>query len=155
MEPYLIAKALHIFSSFLLFGAGIGTAFQMIWAMRGNRAEVVAGVGRGVVAADWLFTTPAGIAQPLTGIWLAHLTGWSLTESWLLLTYALYALAFAAWAPVVYLQYRIRDICAKAPPGPVPPEARQLYRIWFALGWPGFGALVGILWLMVSKPQLF
>lgn len=155
MDPYLLARTLHILSAMVLFGTGIGTAFQMVWAMRGDRAEVVAGVGRGVVAADWLFTLPAGIAQPLTGIWLAHLAGWSLTEDWLVATYALYALAFAAWAPVVWLQYRIRDLCRAAPPGPVPEPARRLYRIWFALGWPGFGALVGVIWLMVSKPTLF
>ena len=155
MDPYLLAKTLHIFSAMVLFGTGIGTAFQMVWAMRGDRAEVVAGVGRGVVAADWLFTLPAGIAQPLTGLWLAHLAGWPPTADWLVATYALYLLAFAAWAPVVWLQYRIRDLCRAAPPGPVPAEARRLYRIWFALGWPGFGALVAVIWLMVSKPDLF
>ncbi len=155
MDAYLLARTLHILSAMVLFGTGIGTAFQMVWAMRGGRAEVVAGVGRGVVAADWLFTLPAGIAQPLTGIWLAHLAGWPLTADWLVATYALYALAFAAWAPVVWLQYRIRDLCRAAPPGPVPHEARRLYRIWFALGWPGFGALVAVIWLMVSKPELF
>ena len=155
MDLYQIAKTLHILSAMVLFGAGMGTAFQMVWAIRGDRAEVVTGVRPGVVAADGLFTTPAGIAQPLTGIWLAHLAGWDLTEGWLLLTYALYALAFAAWAPVVWLQYRIRDLCRAAPPRPVPAKARQLYRIWFTLGWPGFGALVGIIWLMVSKPVLF
>ena len=57
--------------------------------------------------------------------------------------------------PVVALQYRIRDLCRAAPPGPVPPEARRLYRLWVLLGWPGFGALVAVIWLMVSKPELF
>jgi uncharacterized membrane protein len=153
MDAYLIAKWLHILSATVLFGTGIGTAFQMVWAMRGNRAEVVAGVGSGVVAADWLFTLPAGIVQPLTGFWLAHLAGWSLTAPWLLLTYALYLVALAAWLPVVWLQYRIRDLCRAAGPGPVPDKARRLYRIWFLLGWPGFGALVAVFWLMVSRPD--
>jgi hypothetical protein len=54
------------------------------------------GLGAGVVMADWLFTLPAGLAQPATGLWLAHLTGWSLTEPWLILTYALYLIALAA-----------------------------------------------------------
>ena len=155
MDLFLLAKTLHILSATVLFGTGIGTAFQMVRAMRGDRAEVVAGVGAGVVMADWLFTLPAGIAQPVTGLWLVHLAGWSLTEPWLLLTYALYLIALSAWLPVVWLQYRIRDLCRAAPPGPVPEPARRLYRIWFALGWPGFGALVGVIWLMVSKPTLF
>lgn len=155
MEPYLIAKWLHILSSTVLFGTGMGTAFAMVWAMRSNRAEVVAWVASGVVVADWLFTLPSGLAQPLTGIWLAHEAGYSLTEDWLLVTYATYILAFLAWAPVVWLQYRIRDLARAAPPGPLPARARRLYHIWFALGWPAFGALVAVFWLMVSKPQLF
>jgi uncharacterized membrane protein len=152
MDPYLIAKWLHILSATVLFGTGIGTAFQMVWAMRGNRAKVVAVVGAGVVMADWLFTVPAGLVQPLSGLWLVHLQGWSLTADWLLATYVLYAVAFAAWVPVVWLQYRIRDLARAAAPGPVPAEARRLYHQWFALGWPGFGALVAVFWLMISKP---
>lgn len=54
MDLFLLAKTLHILSATVLFGTGIGTAFQMVRAMRGDRAEVVAGVGAGVVMADWL-----------------------------------------------------------------------------------------------------
>lgn len=153
MDTFLLAKWLHILSATVLFGTGIGTAFQMVWAMRSDRAELVAGVGAGVVMADWLFTLPAGLMQPATGIWLAHLSGWSLSAPWLVYTYVLYLIAFAAWVPVVILQYRIRDICRRAASAPVPAEARRLYRIWFMLGWPGFGALVAVFWLMVSKPD--
>lgn len=155
MDLYLTAKWLHVLSSTVLFGAGIGTAFSMLWAMRSGRSEVVGAVAGGVVVADWIFTTPAGLVQPLTGLWLVQKTGFSLWEDWLLATYALYVLAFFAWAPVVWLQYRIRNIALTAAPGPLPAAARRLYRIWFALGWPGFGTLVGVFWLMISKPDLF
>jgi uncharacterized membrane protein len=158
MDPYFIAKWLHILSSTLLFGTGIGTAFQMVMAMQTGRAQTVADVAAAVVRADWLFTTPAGLVQPLTGLWLIHLAGWHLTEPWLLATYALYLLAFLCWAPVLHLQIRIRDLCRAAAlsgpgPGPgIPPAAIRLYRIWFALGWPAFAALVAIFWLMITKP---
>lgn len=156
MDPYLTAKWLHILSSTLLFGTGIGTAFQMVWVMRGGTAGQVGRVAGGVVMADWLFTTPAGIAQPLTGLWLVHEAGYALTEPWLLATYGLYVLAFLCWAPVVHLQIRIRNLCRAAPPdGPVPPKALRLYRLWFALGWPAFTALVAVFWLMVTKPAAF
>ena len=153
MDPYLTAKWLHILSSTILFGTGIGTAFHMVWAMRRGTAGTVANTAAGVVVADWVFTTPAGILQPATGLWLALQTGYSPAEPWLLATYALYLLAFACWAPVVHLQLRIRDLCRAVPPEqPIPDAALRLYRVWFALGWPGFAALVGIFWLMVSKP---
>lgn len=155
MDPHDLAKWLHILSSTVLFGTGIGTAFQMVFAMRGGSAGQVARTAAGVVWADWIFTTPAGLVQPLSGLWLIQLGGFSLTEPWLLAAYALYVLAFMCWAPVVHLQIRIRNLCRAArPDGPVPARARALYRIWFALGLPAFSALVAIFWLMVSKPAI-
>ena len=157
MDPYLTAKWLHILSSTLLFGTGIGTAFQMIWAMRSRHTATIHSATSGVVVADWVFTTPAGVLQPLTGIWLAHLSGYSLAEPWLIVTYALYILAFCCWAPVVHLQIRIRNLARQALSAgtDLPEAAFSAYRIWFLLGWPAFAALLAIYWLMVAKPGLW
>ncbi len=156
-DPYLIAKWLHILSSTVLFGTGIGTAFQMVWAMRTGKVETVHSVASGVVVADWIFTTPAGVIQPLTGLWLISLQGYSLTEPWLVVTYGLYLLAFACWLPVVRLQIGIRDQAAEAlwQGAGLPRGIRDAYRRWFMLGWPAFASLVGIFWLMISKPTLW
>ena len=155
MDPYLIAKWLHILSSTVLFGTGIGTAFQMVWAWRTRNPQTIADVSAGVVWADWLFTTPAGIVQPLTGFWLLSLQGWSLTEPWLLASYVLYAVAFTCWATVVHLQIRIRNAARTAANDktPLPAETSRLFRIWFTLGWPAFAALVAVFWLMITKPD--
>ena len=157
VDPYLLAKWLHILSSTVLFGTGIGTAFQMVWAMHTGRVETVHSVASGVVVADWIFTTPAGIVQPLTGLWLIYLAGYGLFEPWLVVTYLLYALAFACWFPVVKFQIRIRDLAAQAlaDGSPLPEDVRRLYRIWFVLGWPAFAALITVFWLMISKPALW
>ena len=157
MDPYLTVKWLHVLSSTVLFGTGIGTAFQMVWAMRGRDPAVIARVAGGVVVADWLFTTPAGLIQPLTGLWLIHLAGYDLWEPWLVVTYGLYLLAFVCWAPVVGLQIRIRDLAREAAGtgAPLPDAARRAYAVWFALGWPAFLALIAVFWLMVSKPPLW
>lgn len=155
MDWYDITKWLHILGSTVLFGTGAGTAFQMVMAMRGGDPAVIAAVARNVVIADWVFTTPAGILQPITGITLVYLTGVPLTEPWLLIVYALYVLAFVAWVPVVWLQHRIRDLAAQsaAAEQPLCEKSRTHYRLWFALGWPAFMALLGVFWLMVSRPQ--
>ncbi|MGL6211353.1 MAG: DUF2269 family protein [Paracoccaceae bacterium] len=155
MDPYLLARWLHILSSTVLFGTGIGTAFQMVWAMRTGRVETIHSTASGVVVADWLFTLPAGLIQPATGLWLIHLAGHSFTAPWLLATYALYVVAFCCWVPVVLLQQRIRDLAAEALANgdPLPKAALRAYRIWFALGWPAFAALVAVFWLMVHKPE--
>ncbi|MGX9354873.1 DUF2269 family protein [Roseobacteraceae bacterium S113] len=156
MDPYLTAKWLHILSSTVLFGTGIGTAFQMVWAMHLGEGRALHATARGVVLADWLFTTPAGVIQPATGLWLIWLQGWSLWEDWLVVSYGLYVLAFCCWVPVVKLQLRMRDVTAALPAdAPVPEAARRAYRLWFALGWPAFIALTGVFWLMVHKPSIW
>lgn len=154
MDAYLFAKWLHIIGSTVLFGTGIGTAFQMVWAMRTGKVETIHSVASGVVIADWIFTTPAGLVQPLSGLWLIWLQGYSLTEPWLLATYALYSVAFCAWLPVVGLQIRIRNLAAQAFANgqPLPAAAHNAYRVWFALGWPAFLALTAVYWLMIAKP---
>lgn len=153
MDAYLTAKWLHILSSAVLLGTGIGTAFMMIWAMRSDTAQIIHHTAAGAVVAGALFSAPALLVQAATGLWLIHLQGYPLTEPWLLLTYALYVLAFVTWLPVVGLQIRMRTLTAGA--ASVPPLARRAYGLWCALGWPGFLALAAIFWLMVRRPPLW
>lgn len=157
MDYYLLTKWIHILSSTVLFGTGMGTAFQMVAAMHMRDARVIAGVAKNVVIADWIFTTPAGIIQPLSGLLLIYLQGWSLWEPWLIITYILYIIAFAAWAPVVWLQQQIRDMASEAAEHEteISQKCGRYYRIWFTLGWPAFISLTGVFWLMVAKPDLW
>ena len=155
MAEYELIKWMHIIGSTVLFGTGAGTAFQMVAAMRGQDPSVIGVVAKNVVLADWIFTTPAGVLQPVTGVTLVYLTGVSLLEPWLVLVYALYLVAFLAWAPVVWLQHQIRDLALEAASKglPLPEKCLRYYRIWFTLGWPAFIALMAIFWLMISRPQ--
>ena len=110
MDRYLLLKYVHVISSTLLFGTGLGTAFHGWMAHRSGDPRAIAVVGRNVVLADWLFTAPAVVAQPLTGMALAHLTGFPLTSGWLLLSIVLYVLVGACWLPVVWLQIRMHAL---------------------------------------------
>ncbi len=154
MSAYEIVKVLHIVSATVLFGTGIGTAFVVWRADRSGDVAAIAFAARHAVVADWLFTTPAVIFQPLSGLWLAHIAGYDLDEAWLVWAYALYALAAACWLPVVWLQIRMRRLAAEAAAGGTPPlEAyRRCMRAWFVLGWPAFLALLVIFILMVARP---
>lgn len=154
MQTYLIAKWLHVLSSTLLFGTGLGSAFYMYVTSRSRDAHVIASVARHVVIADWVFTTPAVIVQPVTGLWLADLAGFPLTTRWLGWSIALYLLAGAAWLPVVWMQIRMRDMAALAArSGTELPAAYWAYlRAWVTLGAIAFTALVIVFYLMVAKP---
>jgi len=157
IDAYFALKWVHILSSTVLFGTGLGTAFHMWFAhLRGDVATVAVVTGN-VVLADWLFTMTAGIVQPVTGVLLAVEAGHDLTASWLVVTYMLYVLAALCWFPVVLLQIRVRDIARQsaAEGSTLPAGYRRYMRIWFALGWPAFLSLIGIFYLMVAKPDLW
>ena len=106
----IIVKTLHILSSTLLFGTGIGTAFYLLVSSWSRDAHVVANVARYVVIADWIFTATTIVFQPLSGIYLARLMGLSLLTPWLYWSIVLYLVAALCWLPVVWLQIRLRDI---------------------------------------------
>lgn len=150
---YLIAKWLHILSSTILFGTGIGTAFYLFAVSLGRDARKVAIISRYVVVADWLFTAPTVVLQPLTGVWLMHLMGLTFQTRWLAWSLALYVLAIGCWLPVVWLQVRLRDVAATAAAqgATLPPDYWRYFRWWTVLGFPALFAFLAIFWLMVAK----
>lgn len=157
MDLYLLLKWVHILSSTVLFGFGAGTAYYFWSAHLTRDPTTIARVGKMVVRADWLFTGSSGIIQPVSGVMLAAVAGHGLGESWLVVSYGLYALAFACWAPVVSLQIRATKLATEAArsDAPLPTAYASAMRLWFWLGWPAFLALLGVYWLMVAKPQLW
>jgi uncharacterized membrane protein len=153
---YLLLKYIHILSATLLFGTGLGTAFHGFLAFRSRDARVIAAVGRSVVLADWLFTTPAVIVQPATGIAMAMQAGLPLTRGWIALTFALYALIGVCWLPVVWLQIELRAMgrASQLAGTPLPERYFRFLRYWFLLGWPAFIGVLAVFYLMVLKPDL-
>jgi uncharacterized membrane protein len=151
---YLTVKWIHILSSTLLFGTGLGSAFYMYFACRTRDARVIAIVVRHVVIADWLFTTPTIVIQPLSGFYLLHLVGLPLGTPWVLWSLLLFVVAGLAWLPVVWIQIRMRDMAAEAARrgARLPPQFDRFLRAWVALGVIAFAALVAVFYLMVAKP---
>lgn len=156
MTAYFILKFLHIVGATVLLGTGAGIAFFMLMAHRTNDARTIAAVAGIVVTADFLFTATAVVAQPVTGVLLAMEVGYPLTESWILASVALYLVTGAFWLPVVWMQWRMRDLAeaAVAAGQALPALYHRLFRLWFAFGFPAFAAVIGIFWLMLAKPQL-
>jgi uncharacterized membrane protein len=151
---YLVVKWVHIVSSTLLFGTGLGSAFYMFFTSRTGDARTVAVVVRYVVLADWLFTTPTIIIQPATGLYMVHLAGFPLSSAWLLWSIVLYFVAGAAWLPVVWIQVQMRNMArtAAASGAALPSRYWMFLRWWVALGCVAFVALVVVFYLMVIKP---
>jgi uncharacterized membrane protein len=157
MLYYWTLKYLHIIGAAVLLGTGAGIAFFMLLGHRSGQPAPIAAIARIVVVADFLFTATAVAAQPVTGALLAWHMGFSLTESWIAASIGLYLLTGAFWLPVVWMQMRMRDLAAAASQahGQLPAEYHRLFRLWFAFGFPAFGAVLAIFWLMMAKPQLW
>lgn len=154
MNPYLIIKTIHIISSTILFGTGLGIAFFMFRSNFTDNLHEVYFAARNTVLADTIFTLPAVIIQPVTGFWLIHLVGYSWHSTWLVWTYIIYIIAGICWLPVVWIQIQLKNISREciANNQPLPARYHKLFKTWFILGWPAFVGLVIVFFLMVAKP---
>ncbi|HET7608556.1 MAG TPA: DUF2269 domain-containing protein [Gammaproteobacteria bacterium] len=152
---YFLLQYVHIIGAAVLLGTGAGIAFFMLRAHSTRDVFVIAGVARIVVAADFVFTATAVVVQPVTGFLLAKFLGYPIFDGWIALSLILYAVTGAFWIPVVFMQIRMRNLAeAAVREGTALPAAyHRLFWTWFAFGFPAFAAVLGILWLMTSRPM--
>lgn len=150
---YLSLKAIHLLSMVVLFGTGLGSAWYKWMADRSKQVAHIARTNRHVVLADWIFTTPTIVIQPVTGIALANVLNIPLTTPWIMASLWLYILAGACWLPVVWLQIRMKHLSEQAinDASDLPAQYWCYARWWFWLGVPAFSAMVMIVVLMVFK----
>jgi len=136
---------IHIVSLVLLLGVGGGSAFYKFMSDKSNNKMIV--------LADWLFTTPSIILQPISGIMLANLMNIPLTTPWLLVSIILYIFAGALWLLAVYLQIRMKKIASKCQRNStsLTKEYHILVKQWIILGFFSFAAMGSIFILMVFK----
>ena len=151
---YFWVKWVHIISSTLLFGTGLGIAFFMWMAHRRGEAAHIAATARTVVIADACFTAPAVAVQLGSGLWMAHALQMPYSVFWIRNALLLFLLVGACWLPVLWLQWRARVLAdhAVAAGTALPDEYRRVMRVWFWLGWPAFIGVLAIFWLMIAKP---
>jgi uncharacterized membrane protein len=151
---YFLLKFIHIIGACVLLGTGAGIAFFMLVAHRTGKASTVAAVARIVVLADFLFTATAVVIQPITGVALAWHVGYSLTDSWIVVSILLYVITGIFWLPVVRMQVEMRDLATEAEETSreLPQRYHDLFRRWFFFGFPAFAAVLAIFWLMITRP---
>jgi len=154
MDWYILIKTIHIIGAAVLFGTGLGIAFFMVRSHFTDNIDEKLYAASNTVLADYCFTLPAVILQPLSGAWLIWYSGYDWLDLWLTATYGLYILAGICWIPVVWIQTDLKRMlqAAHAEGAPLPDRYFRLFKIWFLLGWPAFTALVIVFFLMVAKP---
>ena len=153
MMTYNTFIAIHLISVVLLLGVGTGSAFYKFMADRSGNLEVILHTNKMVVLADWLFTTPSAILQPLTGVMLLNLMGISLWTPWLLTSIILYIVAGVLWLVAVYLQIRMKNMALLAQEEErfLGEDYFLLVNYWIWLGVFSFFSMGGVFYLMVMK----
>ena len=151
---YLWLKFIHILSSTFLFGTGVGSAFYMFRANLSKDVPSITFAAKNVVLADWFFTTPTVIIQPVSGLMMMYIGGYNIYDPWIMTSLALYALAGICWLPVVWLQMKMRDLAVEAMnKGEGLSDKYWKYeRWWFWLGVIAFPAMIIVFHCMVFKP---
>jgi uncharacterized membrane protein len=147
---------LHVIGAAVLLGTGAGITFFMLMAHHTGKPALIAHTASIVVVADFIFTASAVVLQPVTGLLLASLVGWKLTQGWLALSLGLYVVTGLCWLPVIWIQIRFRDLARQAErEGSALPEVYyRLFNRWILLGIPAFLSVLAIVALMVAKPSL-
>lgn len=126
----------------------------MLMAHLSRNADFIARTANVVVIADVVFTATAIVLQPISGWLLMRTVGASFSDGWILVSLFLYVVAGVFWLPVVWFQIRMRDLARQSAilGEALPAQYHRLFRWWFAFGFPGFGSVAAIVWLMIAKP---
>jgi len=150
---YLVLKTLHVLAAVVFLGTGFGSAWYKLRAGLTRDVAAAAWIDAEVVRADWIFTIPAGLLLPATGLGMTLGYGMPLSTPWVLQGLLGYAVAGLAWLPAAGLQLRMRRLSAEAlrEGRPLPERWRRDQRLWAALGLPAFAAAAAVVWVMVSK----
>ena len=148
-------RLLHIVSSALMFGVGIGAFWFMLTAVRSGNPAVVAVTTRNAVSAEWFLAAPVAVIQPLTGYLLMLELNYSFRSVWFYAVAALYIAAGMCWVYLVKAELRLRDLAAAhIAASALPTEFDSLFRRWVRLAIGAFAGVLAIFGLMVFRPGL-
>ena len=155
MDSYSLLKLIHILSAVVVTGTGMGIAFFMVMANRSNNPQAIYVTAKTVILGDWIFTTPAIIAQLVSGILLMNKLNYSFSSIWFYWVIGLFVLIGICWLPVLRIQYRLKQLAEQSlESNQLEPAFKRLMQLWTLLGIPTFVAILAIFYLMVFKPYL-
>jgi uncharacterized membrane protein len=148
-------RLLHIVSSALMFGVGVGAFWFMLTAARSGNSAAIAVTTRNAVRAEWFIAAPVAVLQPITGYLLMVQLGYSLHSGWFAAVATLYIAAGLCWVYLVKAELKLRDMVrAHDAAGLLPAGFGPLFQRWRRLALGSFAGVLAIFWLMVFRPGL-
>ena len=146
-------RLIHIISSALMLGVGVGAFWFMLTAVRSANPMAIAVTIRNAVRAEWFIAAPVALLQPLTGYLLMLQLGYVLNSLWFVAVVALYVVAGICWIYVIKTELKLRSLAEQhANDGAMPDAFWLLFRRWTMLCICSFTGVLGIFYLMVFRP---
>jgi uncharacterized membrane protein len=150
-----VIRLVHVVSSALMFGVGIGAFWFMLATVRSGNPAAIAVTTRNAVRAEWFIAAPVAVIQPVTGYLLMLQLGYPLQSPWFYAVAALYIVAGMCWVYLVKAELRLRGLAAvHSASVALPGEFGVLFRRWTRLAMASIAGVLGIFWLMVFRPGL-
>lgn len=150
-----VIRLLHVVSSALMFGVGVGAFWFMVTTVRSGNPGAIAIATRNAVRAEWFIAAPVAIVQPVTGYLLMRQLDYPLRSDWFYAVAALYIAAGMCWVYLVKAELKMRAIAAAHGTSlALPGEFGLLFRRWTWLAAGSFAGVLSLFWLMVFRPGL-
>lgn len=147
-------RLIHVLSSALMFGVGVGAFWFVTTAATAREPAALAVVTRNAVGAELAIGVPVAIVQPLTGWLLMRQLGYSFNSAWFWSVVAVYMVTGIAWVYLVKSEFRLRALAAPMTAMDCVPElAAALGRVRQLAITTLAGVLV-LFWLMVFRPGI-
>lgn len=155
ITSYLVVKLIHVLSSTLLLGTGLGVAVLLFASYKEGHADFLRTTANHVMIADWLIVAPAVVVQLVTGIWLTAYLDIPFGSAWFVSVLGLFFFAGLCWLPMAWIQFQLSHLAVKSHEERVGDAAhtrdRRLMRVWSVCAVLAFGTLFALFWLMVFK----
>ena len=152
---HALIRLLHIVSSALMLGVGVGAFWFMLTSVRSGNPAAIAVITRNAVRAEWFIAVPVAIIQPTTGYLLMLQLGYPLHSRWFAAVVTLYVVAGMCWVYLVKAELKLRDLAtAHGTSVALPDEFGALVRRWTRLAMGSFAGVLAIFALMVFRPGL-
>ena len=154
-----LIRLIHVVSSALMFGVGIGAFWFVRAALRSTDVAAIAVTIRNAVRAEWFIAAPVAVVQPATGYLLMLQLDYSLHSRWFLAVVTFYIVAGMCWVYLVKAELKMRHLANVALASPraarlLPPQFHALSLRWQRLALASFAGVLAIFWLMVFRPGL-
>lgn len=148
-------KVFHVISAALLFGMGLASVIVKIWITRSKNIELMATVGKQISYADWVFTSTAGLFQPISGMIMVMIKGYSMAAVWVMGSIIGYLFAAMVWLPVSKIQTRTAQMAMQAfeQQTELPLHYDLYQKVGLILAVFAFSCLTAVFFLMANRPE--